>query len=344
MYYAVFFLVYAAVIGSGLLFVHRPPMRRLALQAAIAALLAGLIAVPIVRAFVAAQPLKGDRTTEEISYYSATISDYLRANSQSARWRERTLPPEPERALFPGIAPLAIGAIGLAPPLSAIRLVYVGGLLVSLDCSFGMKGLFYPFLHRWFEPIRGLRVPARFSILVGLTLSIFAGFGARRVLRWCWSPRMQLVAFAAMMAAVIVDAWPALVLQPVWKEPPPIYEVLNGKRGVVLAEFPVMPQEISNTRFMYFSLWHRASMINGYSGFIPPSYTTLVPDLLQFPRGDTVATLHRRGVTHVTVNCGLQDPGCEATMNLMRQHRDLRLIAETRWQGQPAQIYEVATE
>jgi hypothetical protein len=342
MYYAVFFLVYAAAIGAGLLIVHRPPMRRLVLPAAAAALVAGLIAVPIVRVFVAAQPLKGERSTGEIRYYSATPSDYLRANKHSALWSDRMLPPEPERALFPGVAPLVLGAIGVAPPLSAIRLVYAAGLLVSLDGSFGFNGALYPLLHRSFPPIRGLRVPARFGALVGLTLSIFAGFGARRVLRWCRSRMSERAVLAALVAAVVIDAWPMLALTPVWKEPPPIYETIKARADVVLAEFPVDANEVFNIPFMYFSLWHWAPMLNGYSGFIPESYATLAPDLLEFPRGNTVAALRRRGVTHVTVNCGLRYGGCEETMNLMRQSRDLRLIAETRWQGEPVQLFELA--
>ena len=93
---------------------------------------------------------------------------------------------------------------------------------------------------------------------------------------------------------------------PVWKEPPAIYDTLKARPGVVLAEFPVDAIEVFNTPYMYFSVWHFLPMVNGYSGYIPESYTTLAPDLLEFPRGDSAAALRRRGVTHVTVNCGLQ--------------------------------------
>jgi hypothetical protein len=342
MYYAVFFLVYVAAIGAGLLVVQRPSVRRLVLPAVTAAVVAGLLAVPLVRAFVAAQPLKGDRPTDEIRFYSATPFDYLRANRHSALWHGRTLPPKPERALFPGVTPLALAGIGLAPPLSAIRLVYAGGLLVSLDGSFGFNGVLYPHLHRWLPPIRGLRVPARWSALAGLTLAIFAGFGVRRVLGWCRSRTSTRVILAALVAAVMIDAWPALKLTPVWREPPPVYEVLNGRPDTVLAEFPVTANEVFNIPFMYFSLWHWSPMLNGYSGFIPQSYATVALDLLEFPRGNTVAALRRRGVTHVTLNCGLQYGDCDETMNLMRQSADLRLIAEARWEGEPVQLFELA--
>jgi hypothetical protein len=341
MYYAVFFLLYAAAVGTGLLIVRRPPIRRLLLPAAAAALLAGLMAVPLARAFVAAQPFKAERTTDENRFYSATPRDYLRAHPRSGLWGDRMLPPEPERALFPGVAPLVLGAIGAAPPLSGIRLVYLGALVLSLDCSFGFNGALYPLLHRAFPPVRGLRVPARFSVLVGLTLSILAGFGVRRILGWCQSLMRKRAVLVALAALVAIDAWPSLSLLPVWKDPPAIYAALKEKPGVVLAEFPVDANEVFNLPYMYFSVWHWMPMVNGYSGHIPQSYSMLAPDLLQFPRGDTVAALRRRGVTHVTVNCGLYESGCREIMALARQSPKMRPIAETRWQAAPVQLFEL---
>jgi hypothetical protein len=341
MYYAVFFLLYAVVIAAGLVLVHRPPLRRLLLPAAAGALVAALVALPLARTFVAAEPFKTERTTDEVRFYSATPLDYFRGNLQSALWKDRILPPAPERALFPGVMPLVLAAIGAAPPLSAIRLVYTAGLLAALDCSFGFNGAFYPLLHRSFPPVRGLRVPARFSVIVGLTLSILAGFGARRLLGWCRSRTSQRAVVAALAVLVVIDAWPALPLVPVWKEPPAVYETLKGRPGAVLAEFPVDVNEVFNTPYMYFSVWHWVPMVNGYSGYIPESYKLLAPDLLEFPRGDTVAALRRRGVTHVSLNCGLQSGDCNESINRMRESTALRLIAETQWEGEPVQLFEL---
>ena len=341
MYYAVFFLLYASAVGVGLVLAHRPPLRRLILPALAGAAVAAVLAVPLARAFVVAEPLKAERTTDEIRFYSATPLDYFRWNRQSALWKDRILPPEPERALFPGVMPLVLAGIGIAPPLSPIRLAYTIGLLVALDCSFGYNGAFYPLLHRSFPPIRGLRVPARFSVIVGLTLSIFAGFGIRRVLGWCRSrvARQGLIAAAAVLIAI--EAWPALPRVPVWKDPPPVYEALRGRSDVVLAEFPVDENAVFNTPFMYFSIWHWQRSVNGYSGYVPESYDALTPDLVEFPRGDTVAALRRHGVTHVTVNCGLQRNVCKETMTLMAQSPGLHLLTEARWEGEPVQLYEL---
>jgi hypothetical protein len=341
MYYAVFFLLYATAVGIGLVLAHRPPMRRLVLPSLAAAAVAGVLSFPLARAFVAAEPLKAERTTDEIRFYSATPLDYFRGNLHSAFWKDRILPPVPERALFPGAMPLILAGIGIAPPLTPIRLAYILGMLVALDCSFGFNGAFYPLLHRAFPPVRGLRVPARFSVIVGLTLAIFAGFGIRRLLGWCRSRTIGHGLIVAVTVLVAFDAWPALPRAPVWKDPPTVYEALRGQPGVVLAELPVDDNEVFNIPFMYFSVWHWQRMVNGYSGFVPESYVSLTPDLLEFPRGNTLAALRRRGVTHVTVNCGLQRNGCKETMTLMGHTPGLRLVSEARWEGEPVQLFEL---
>jgi hypothetical protein len=219
--------------------------------------------------------------------------------------------------------------------------VYVAGLILSVDGSRGFNGVVYPYLHRWLAPVRGLRVPARFGALVGLSLAILAGFGARRALRWCGSGRRLQVALLALTAGVMIDARPEFRVRPVWTEPPAIYEQLKGRRGVVLAELPVTEAVHLNTPYMYFSLWHWTPMVNGYSGFFPPSYQALAPELIAFPRGSSADALRRRGVTHVTVNCGLGYPSCGETVRLMSESKDLRLIADTLWQGAPVQLYEL---
>jgi len=342
MYFAVFFLLYATVVGGGLVLLRRPAIRPLLLPAAVSILLATAAVTPLARAFLAAQPMKGERGTTEVTYYSAEPADYLRANRFSAIWRDRLAGARPERGLFPGAAPAALGALGLIPPLGSVQLAYAAGLAVSVDGSFGLNGLTYPYLYRWFAPIRGLRVPARFVAIVSLTMSILAGFGARRLLRWCRPGAPAHAAFAGLVAVVVVDAWPALNLMPVFREPPAIYEVVKNAPGAIVAEFPVPYDEIQNIPYMYFSLWHWAPLVNGYSGFIPRSYAEFTKEIATFPDAEAIDALQRRGVTHVTVNCALGYPGCDSIRALTRQSDRLRLIAEAPWQGGAVQLYGVS--
>jgi hypothetical protein len=340
MYYAVFFVVYAAVISVALWIVHRPPLKLL-VPLAISAAIATLLALPLERAFTAAQPVKGERPLYEIALYSAVPSDYLRATSSSVAWRNRLRPPMTERALFPGAAPVALAAVGIAPPFGALPLVYATGLALSFDGSLGLNGVSYPYLRRWLSPFRNLRSPARFGALVGLTLSILAGFGARRVLTWRRSATYQTFVFAGLVVIVMIDAWPALKLRPLWKEPPRIYAAMKDLPHAVLAELPIREDETLNTPYMYFSLSHWAPMVNGYSGYVPASYKQLRSEMARFPNDEGIDALRRRGVTHVTVNCGLDYPGCDELMAAMKTARRLRLIANATWLGQPVQLYEL---
>jgi len=341
MYYAVFFVVYAALIGVGLLIVHRPSIRRLALPLVVSAAIAVIAAVPLVRAFVAAEPIKGERSEGEVRLYSAVPDDYLRVHRDSLLWRNVLHRPAPERTLFPGAAPFTLAVVGMVPPLGAIRLIYTAGLLLSFDGTLGLNGVSYPFFYRWLSPFRGLRAPARFGALVALTLAILAGFGAQRALAWRPSRRYQHAAFAVLVAFVMIDAWPALSVGPVWKEPPSIYDALKYTPSVVIAEMPLLDNETANIPFMYFSLWHWTRMVNGYSGFIPNSYAEFRKGMVFFPDASSIATLRRLGVTYVSVNCGLHYPGCHELIDAMRKDTRLRLAADTQWNEDTVQLYEV---
>ena len=132
---------------------------------------------------------------------------------------------------------LLLAAVALIPPLGVTRAAYAGALLVAFEMSRGFNGVFYPHLYEWLPFFRGLRVPARASILVGLTLALLAGFGVRRLLagRSVWLQRGVL---AALVVAIAVDLRPVLRLEPVWLEPPPIYGLVSGARMSSLPSFP----------------------------------------------------------------------------------------------------------
>ena len=151
----------------------------------------------------------------------------------------------------------------------------------------------------------------------------------------------QNLVFAGLIAFVLIDAWPLLTLRPAWKEPPDIYAALQYTPGTVLAEFPMRDNEVDNIPYMYFSLWHWSRMVNGYSGFIPASYLALHRETLNFPDAHAVDALQKKGVTHVTVNCGLNFEGCTELVDAMRHTPRLRLMANSRWMDRPVQLYEV---
>ena len=86
-----------------------------------------------------------------------------------------------ERELFMGVAVPLIALIGLWPPLSAARIAYGLGLAFAFDLSLGFNGISYPLLHAVRSAVRGLRVPARMAIVVGMCLAILFGYGVARL-------------------------------------------------------------------------------------------------------------------------------------------------------------------
>jgi len=344
LYYGVFFALYGVAVSAVLCRVRRVALRRLIKPAFAAAAVALVIAIPLARPYLAAQARKGARDVGTVTDLSATPADYLRADLRSARYGTITLPGrKPERALFPGLTPLIFSGAGLLPPIGPTRLATLAGLLVAFDGSLGFNGLVYPALYEWFPPIRGLRVPARFSILVGLSLAILSGFGARRILRRHPGTRGHIV-FGLLVVAVMVDFQPILRLRPVWRSPPPVYASLAGRTDVVLAEFP-FPRQLAdlddNLIYMYFSVWHGAAMVNGYSGFFPPDYTDVARGLAGFPDADAFRLLRQRGVTHVTVNCAFYGNRCDTILNVLDAMPDVRPLVQAKWEGRPVHVYEL---
>jgi hypothetical protein len=290
--------------------------------------------------------VKNIRDVGTVTNFSARPADYLRAHHRSALYGSR-MPAvrASERGLFPGAAPLAFAAAALVPPISLGAATYAVASLVSFEGSLGFNGWLHPLLYRLVPPLQRLRVPARFSIMVGLSLAVLAGFGVRRLLhafgRTRWRQRLL---FAAIVTAAVIDARPTLRLEAVWKEPPTIYASIAGTPGVVLAEFPVpsVPESfVENTPFMYFSLWHWAPMVNGYSGLIPPRFAELVRNVRGFPAPQTVAFLHERGISHVSVNCALFRSPCPPVVDGIDRSGAFRRIVHATWQGDSVYLYEL---
>jgi hypothetical protein len=342
MYYGVFLPLYGSVVAAILCLSRGVPFRHVLKPIAFATAAGIVLSAPLVVPYMSAQTRKGIREAPEVQFYSATAEDYLRAHDRSARYTGHLLPAQPERALFPGITPLALAAAALAPPLGPTRVAYLAGLLAAFDGSRGMNGLAYPYLYAYFPPARGLRVPARFSVLVGLSLAVLAGFATRRLLGRLPPWKGHLV-FGVLVLVIVADLQPRVELQPVWREPPHIYTSVDPT-GFVLAEFPFPtdPLELMyNLPYMYFSLWHGAEMVNGYSGFSPPDYPEFSQSLAGFPNEPALSRLRQRGVTHVTVNCALYGDRCETVLEAIAASPALHLVAESEWQGEIVNLYEL---
>jgi hypothetical protein len=131
-------------------------------------------------------------------------------------------------------------------------------------------------------------------------------------------------------------------LAPIYTRPPAIYARLPDS-PVVLVELPLVRPDIAyEPYYMYFSTFHWRSLVNGYSGFSPPSYQRLVDLMENFPSDDSIAELRRRGVTHVVVHGAFYRPAqYDRMIARLDESADLELVSADRWYQHRVRLYRL---
>jgi hypothetical protein len=337
LYYGEYFTAYIVVVGGLLWIGRRFPMRPLAMLAAGTAL-AGVLIAPVALQYIANEKTIGERN---ITAFSAEGRDFLKPHFRNRVYGSWSHEGYQERQLFPHITPVAVALVGAAPPLTVASLAYTIALAVSFDASLGVNGMVFPWLREYMPGYRSLRAPARFSMLCGMTLAVLCGLGAARLLaRW---PRANTAVFLALLAPILIESWPNIRLEPVWSEPPAIYERLKDQPPSVLAEFPTPATTGmvgSDTRYLYFSTFHWQKLLNGYSGFMPPSYFEFLERTGDFPSPASLSYLRERGVQYITWHGAFTTPGrYERTSALLDARPDLELVATAPWGRSESRLY-----
>lgn len=270
------------------------------------------------------------RSLEESSARAAYQQDYFSVTQTSilSRFLKSN---EGERTLYPTIAALALAAIGISrqsPPL-----LFASIALTGLILSFGPERPFslgpfdtgyitlpYAYLYKVFPLLQILRVPARFSIVFILGLSILAGYGAAKLKR---------SALFLIGMLFLLEVWQrplALVKVPTYESVPLVYQWLRQQpdvkaiielpiekieNGVILIDKQVtLPYEgltedsplASETYRVYFAGFHGKKTVNGYSGYVPQSYQDAVANMDSFPSSASINYLRTQGVSHIVVH------------------------------------------
>lgn len=310
-------------------------------QTAAALAAAGAIVLPALVGlgvpYMKSREARGERGAEEVWSGSATPRDYgaTHIRMSSYRWHSRE-GNRNERELFPGTSTLVLASAGLFPPLTgAAAATAIAGAL-TFDWSLGLNGLTYDDLYRRSVAHRGMRVPARFSVVVGAALALLAAFGARRVLRLGRSPFAQSAICAVLALAILFDLRFDARLQPYYGSIPSIYARVTP--DMVLAEFPRQ----HDTDYMYFATRHQARLLGGYSGFVP-NEPKLWAAFDTLPAPASVDALRRLGATHLTYNCRFErrERSCEWITQQFDENPALELMASERWENADVRLYRL---
>src|SRR5262249_37898828 len=179
-----------------------------------------------------------------------------------------------------------------------------------IDLTLGFNGLTYRFLYDTIPVSRALRIPALAVVLVGFSLAVLAGFGAARLLPRIATARARTAAAAALCAGTVIECLSIPMQQTmIPREPPAIYAELLRDHGSgppsTIVEVPMLfalDRGYQDPVYMYYSTFHWQKLVNGYSGFFPPSYQHLTAVMRTFPDARSIAALREHGVQYAVVH------------------------------------------
>jgi hypothetical protein len=169
---------------------------------------------------------------------------------------------------------------------------------------------------------QGLRVPSRINVITMLALAVMSGFGVSELQKRLRGTIPGLPKHILLMIPLLIAAEYASIPLPysavVPSQVPEVYEWLAGvEEDAVVIELPFASTTDGSTDWsafpyiegwrVYFSTYHWKSIVNGYSGFLPPGYAELVQDMSGFPDESSVSRLNEIGVNYVLLHREMWD-------------------------------------
>lgn len=320
--------------------------RRLVSALAPATVVALIVVTPYLLAYVSNRGTLGERQDGDIAMYSATLENYLAAtpeNTIHGEWSGGL--GRSERRLFPGLIAIVLGVVGAIGSDSRRRTLLICAA-VGLILSLGFNTPLYEWIRAVLVPYRGLRAPARASILVFLAIAGLAAFGYARLTRGS-SPTMRVITPSILAGLLLAEYhtplrdWLTLPAQP-----PQVYRWLAAQPRMVVAHVPFAEVDrldrIYDGLYMFNSTYHWQPIVNGYSGFFPQSFLQLSEAIGNFPDDRAIAALEEWGVDAIVVHGGLLGPARfgEVTATLLR-HPDLEATARFAESGGTDMVFRV---
>jgi hypothetical protein len=273
---------------------------------AVAAAVAGVALIPFLLPYYHAnQNLGLTRSLSDAGMYSATWMDYLSTPSRLMfpLWSYRFFF---GTALFPGVVGTALAGVAVirgdvVRDRRARMCLAVG--LAGVALSFGPKMPGYAALYTIFPVLRAIRATARFGYLLTLAVAALAGFGIAAVRRI--TPVRAWPALAILLvAAASIESLVAPLGLTRFDGIPPIYSHVPRDSVTRVVEIPFFGPASSqfHASYMLNSTANWRPIVNGYSGFQPPSFYQHAQVLGGFPDPASLALLHHLHITHVFVH------------------------------------------
>ena len=267
-YYVYFLAVPAAIIALHALATRAHDRRRIAVGLAVSALCILVTFAPIALVYLDVRQTYGlQRSEDEVATFGADLGAYLHGNEALRPpiriWRalpHYDKPGGPEGEVFPGIAAIALAIAALwprrrTPPAPGERsrvvplyaAIGTAALVLSMGADPAVWGVRVPVgaVYRWLfahvPGFNGLRVPARFSIVVLLALAVLASIGFARIVSGV-RPRARIAACAAALAIILLEgsggAMPLAFLTPHGRPDRAAYAWVRDEGAGAVLELP----------------------------------------------------------------------------------------------------------
>ncbi len=265
------------------------------------------------------------RSLDDAGHYAAHWRAYLTTPARVHGWWSAGL--ADANVLFPGALGLALSLVaimrGTAFTDRRARMCLALGI-AGVALSFGPAMPGYDFLYAVMPLLRGIRATARFGILATLAVAALAGFGMTG-LRALMPPRAWRFVAPLLVAVASTESIAAPLGLVRFDGIPPVYRSVPRTPGTVIVEYPFFGSRSVqfHAHYMLNSTDHWQPIVNGYSGFQPPSFYENAAVLQTFPGDEAFARMRQLGVTHIVVNGGQMPPG---TLESLATRNDLQQL------------------
>jgi len=299
----------------------------------------GIVLFPYIRLKIEYPEIK--RSIDDLTHLRASLIDYISVLPSSLIAILPFLTKQMnEHVLYPTLTVIILSIIGCIRSAKRNRYTIGTFLLItvfSFILSLGNEqrisiGLFparaikmpYYYLYYLFPLFQIIRVTARFSIFIALSLSILAALGIDKIMKQVkskWIVCLFIIPF-------LIEIWQIntpFVSVPLENSIPKVYKWIQRQpEPMILAELPLsifyhgnlmedqyytpyssLQKEDTSaleTYRTYFSAFHKKRMLNGYSGYLPEQYNSMAGILENFPSEYSITALRNLGVTDIVVH------------------------------------------
>ena len=271
------------------------------------------------------------RNVDEVVADSADLRAYVVGKKSVGAWRwlPTAVSIDPEKELFPGGFALCLAALGFwcavrDPIRRRWAIVYGGVAVAAVTLSLGPHVRVWGTLVTTYGPYRwllavvpgmdGMRVPARFAIIVIAALSVLLAFGVEWLARRA-GRRFQPIVLIACAGMGVADGWTVPIVTVPYRasgrpQDRAIASWLADRAPGALLHLP-MRGDAHVLHYQFMTLVHGHPMVNGYSGYPSPLLEFLdhgaspMYDVERFPAA--VRMLRSLGVRYVFVHPGDYD-------------------------------------